>query len=173
MEDIIATVDKTIEEHKSVLHCALDSQTIAEDVCASMWLSEAREQMTPGRLGGQRAAMERLQESLVTLQAGLEEHFQREERALLGAFERQTNKAMAGALAALLGEHQELRQRIATLRKDVAELLSEQTSLEVWQAKAWGIRAYMRHTANLLEAHASSEEELLTRAREQLGGGGG
>lgn len=168
MEDILALVDEAIEEHQKIFRCVVDSQTIADDVCASLWLEQAKEHVMPGRLEDQSQGLRKLQDSMDTLEKRLEEHFQREEKALLAAFKRLGNKALASALHALLTEHKEIRHRINRLKKDVAELLSERSSRHIWQGKVWGLRAYMRHTAKLLEAHAESEQELLLQAKEEL-----
>ena len=168
MEDLLALVDEAIEEHQKVLRCALDSQAIADDVCASLWLEQAKEHVVPGRLEDQRHGLRKLQDSLESLEKRLEKHFQREEKALLAAFNRHGNKVLASALHALLVEHGELRQRITRLKKDIAELLSKRFSRHIWQGKVWGVRAYIHHTAKLLDAHAESEQELLLQAKEEL-----
>ena len=168
MEDLLVLVDEVIEEHQEVFRCAQDSQAIADDVCVSLWLEQAKEHVVPGRLESQRLGLEKLQASVETLGKRLEEHFQREERALLAAFERYGNKVLSSALSALLAEHEEIRQRISRLKKDVPQLLSGQFSREIWEGRAWGIRTYVSHTTKLLEAHAESEQELLLRAREEL-----
>jgi len=168
MEDILALVDEAIEEHQKIFSCVVDSQAIADDVCAGLWLEQAREQVMPGRLEDQSQGLRKLQDSMDTLEKRLEEHFQQEEKALLAAFKRLGNEALASALHALLTEHEEVRHRISRQKKDVAELLSERSSRHIWQGKVWGLRAYMRHTAKLLEAHAESEQELLLQAKEEL-----
>ena len=168
MEDILALVDESIEEHQKIFRCVVDSQAIADDVCASLWLEQAKEHVMPGRLEDQSQGLRKLQETVETLEKRHEEHFKQEEKALLTALKRQGNKALASALHALLTEHKEIRHRINKLKKDVAELLSERSSRHIGQGKVWGIRAYMRHTAKLLEAHAESEQELLLQAKEEL-----
>ena len=69
----------------------------------------------------------------------------------------------------LLGEHQELKSRIARSKEGAAELAVEGLSRDVWEGKAYGMRAYIYHTRKLLEAHAQSEQELFQALRKELG----
>jgi uncharacterized protein YlaN (UPF0358 family) len=75
---------------------------------------------------------------------------------------------LASALHILLREHEEIRNRIAKLKKDAAELATGELSREVWEGKVWGIRSYIDHTRKLIEAHAKSEMELLQTLRSRL-----
>ena len=75
---------------------------------------------------------------------------------------------MASGLRVLLLEHQELKDRIAESRKEVAELIEAKLSREVQEGKAWGVRVYIGHTRKLIEAHAQSEQELFRELRAKL-----
>ncbi|MFC1916773.1 hypothetical protein ACFLX1_01395, partial [Chloroflexota bacterium] len=57
---------------------------------------------------------------------------------------------------------------LAKSKTGIAELAVEGLSREIWEGKVWGLRAYVSHTRNLLEAHAKSEQELLLTLRRQL-----
>ena len=86
----------------------------------------------------------------------------------VAAFEKYGDRILASALHVLLLEHQELRNRLAKSKAEIAELAVGGLSREVWQGKVWGLRAYVSHTRNLIEAHAKSEQELLLTLRKQL-----
>jgi hypothetical protein len=80
---------------------------------------------------------------------------------------------LTSGLRLLLLEHQELKDRIAQSRADVAELISLDSSREVLEGKAWGVRVYVSHTRKLIEEHAKSEQQLFAKVREELERSGG
>lgn len=128
----------------------------------------AREDFVPGRLGDQKRDLQNWQESLELIDQGIQVHFNREETGLLNAFEKHGGRMLASALSDLLSEHEELRHRLAKLEKGVAELAVGDSSREVWEGRAWGVRSYLAHTRKLFEVHAQSELELLRMLRNRL-----
>jgi len=169
MEGIFALIDAIIEEHKQIREGIETSENIANDLGAILELGRATGDFEPATLDRKRRGLEGLQQSLEKVDKGLQAHFDREERALLTAFEDYGGRTFASALRALLVEHPELKNRIAKSKQDAAELAVGELSREVWEGKAYGMRVYISHTRKLLEAHAQSEQELLQTLRKELG----
>ena len=168
MEDIIAMIDSLILEHDELITNMRNLEHIATDLGVAFQLEEAKEALVLGRLGGQEDSLKKLEEVLTEAESKIRAHFNREERGLLKAFEHSGKHMLASALHELLLEHKELRHRIASSRKEMAELRSSELSRDVWEGKAWGIRVYLTHTRRLLEDHAHSEYDLLQKARGEL-----
>lgn len=168
VEEALDLIKKIIKEHKLILQRALTLAQAINDVSAMLELDRAKEDFVPGRFGDQRRALQIWQESIEALDEGLQAHFDREEKGLLTAFEKYGDRMLASALHVLLLEHEELRNRLAKSKTETAELAVEGLSRGVWEGKAWGLRVYVSHTRNLLEAHAKSEQELLLTLRRRL-----
>lgn len=169
MKEVLALIDKIIEEHKLILQRVRTLDRATNDVSAMLELERAKEDFVPRRFGDQRRALQIWQESIEAVDEGLQAHFDREERSLLTAFEKYGDRMFASALHVLLLEHEELRNRFAKLKTEVAELAVGGLSREVWEGKAWGVRTYVNHTLKLLKAHAQSEQELLETLRGESG----
>ena len=167
MEKTLALIDKIIEEHKTIIQRVQTLEQIAGDAEAIVDLEKAKEAFMPGRFE-QEPGLKKLQESLETVAQGLQAHFNREEVGLLGAFEKYGNKELASALRSLLLAHEDLRNRLAHSKKQVAELVSGRLSRQVWEASAHDMRAHISHTRKLLEAHAEIEQELFHKLRAEL-----
>jgi len=167
MEETLALIDKIIEEHKLIFHRVQTLDRATNDIRAMLELERAKEDFVPRRFGDQRRALQIWQESIEAVDEGLQAHFDREEKGLLTAFEKYGDRMLASALHVLLLEHEELRNRFAKLKTEVAELAVGGLSREVWEGKAWGVRTYLNHTLKLLEAHAQSEQELLETLRSE------
>ena len=170
VKETLSLIDQTLKEHEEIMLGVETSEGIANDLTAMSELDSPIESFVLGRPGDQRQSLNDLQESLKKVDEVLQEHFDREEKALLTAFEKRPDKMLASAFSALLHEHKELRDRIARSRENASELATGSLSRDVWEGKAHGLRAYMRHTRKLIEAHADSEWELLQRLRAQLEG---
>ena len=168
MGEALALIDKIIEEHKLIAKEIRTVEQTVNDLEAGSKLEGAKEDFLPGKLDDQKRSVQNLQQSLETIAQGIEAHFDREETGLLAAFEEHGGKMLASALRALLTEHEELRNRLAKLRRDMAELTVGSLSREVWEGKAWGVRVYTGSTRQLLDAHAQSEQELLLMLRNRL-----
>ena len=167
MDEIVALIDKIIEEHRIITGTVQALEQAATDAEAMAELEEAKEVFMPGRLE-QKAGLQKLQELLETTDSGLQAHFSGEETGLLGAFEKYGSKELASALRSLLLEHEDLRNRFAHLRKLVAELGTGRLSRQVWEASAYDMRAYLNQTRRQLEVHAETEQELLQKLRSEL-----
>jgi len=160
MENVIALIDRIIEEHKTIMQRVQTLEQVANDAQAMLGLEKAKEAFMPGRLE-EKQSLQKLQELLETIDQGLQAHFNREETALLTAFEKHGDKKLVSALRSLLLEHEDLRNRFSHSREHMAELISGEPSRHMWGASTHDMRAHISHTRKLLEAHARTELELL------------
>lgn len=167
MEEALALIEKIIEEHKIIMQRVQTLERVANDAEIVMDFEKARDAFMPGRFE-QKQGLQELQESLETIDKGLQAHFSYEERELLTVFEKHGNKELASALHSLLLEHENLKNRLAHSKKHVAELVGGGLSRHLWEASAHDMRAHISHTRKLLEAHALIEEGLLHKLRDQL-----
>jgi len=167
MDKTVTLIDQILEEHKLIVKRVQNLEQAANDAEALLGLESAKEQFVPGRFD-QGESLKNLKQWLETIDEGLQAHFDREETALLTAFEKQGDKGPASELRSLLLEHEDLRDRIAHSRKHVAELIGGGLSRQLWEARAHDMRAHISHTRKLLEAHAEMEQELLQRLRSEL-----
>jgi len=168
MKKALGLLDQLIEEHKQILQEAQTAEQVASDAVAIIELEKAKEDFVPRRFGDQKLGLKNLQESLKTIEKRLQAHFDREEKGLLTIFEQHGGGMLAAGLHVLLLEHQELKERVAESRKEVAELAAGGLSREVGEGRAWATRVYISHTRKLLEAHAQSEQELFHKLRTEL-----
>lgn len=168
MIEDVALIDQIIEEHELILRRVRTLEGATSDLAAMLDLERVKEDFVPGRFGDRGGDLQSWQEAIEAVDKGLQTHFEREERGVLTVFEKHGGGMLASALHILLREHEELRNRIAKLKKDAAELAAGGMSREVWEGKAWGIGSYIAHTRKLIEAHAKSEFELLQTLRSRL-----
>jgi hypothetical protein len=161
-------IDQLIEEHKRILNDAQEAEKIANDAGALLELRQTKDDFLPARFGDIKRGLQSLEESLGRINHGLQGHFEREEGQLLSIMEQRGGAMLTSGLRLLLLEHQELRDRIAQSRADIAELITVDSSREVLEGKAWGVRVYLSHTRKLLEEHARSEDTLFTKVRTEL-----
>ncbi|MFC1903978.1 hypothetical protein ACFLXJ_01375 [Chloroflexota bacterium] len=167
MEEALAAIEKIIEQHKAIIQRVQTLEQVANDAEAMAGFEKAKDAFMPGRLE-QKQGLKDMQELLDKVEKGLEAHFSYEEKGLLGVFEKHGDKELVTALRSLLLEHEDLRNRLAHSKRHVAELIGGELSRHLWEASAHDVRAHMSHTRKLLEAHASIEEELLHKLRNQL-----
>jgi len=167
MKEALALIKKIIEEHKIIIRGVQTLEQVANDAEAIEGMEKAKEAFIPGRFE-QKRGLQKLQEMLQTTEQGLQAHFNREETALLTAFEKHGDKELASDLHSLLLEHEDLRNRFAHAKQHVAELTSGGLSRHLWEASAHDMRAHISHTRKLLEAHAEIEQRLLQRLRSKL-----
>ena len=160
-------INQTIKEHEQIMNGFQSSEGMVNDVAAMVELDKPVEKFVAGRLEDTKKHLQDLHKSLETLDAGLAKHFDKEETAVLKVFEK-GSQSLASAFSILLEEHDELRKRIAQSEQIADELLSASSSREVWEGKAYGLRTHIRHTRKLIEAHATSEEELFRALRKHL-----
>ena len=168
MEGILSLIDTIIEEHKHIAEDASALEQRANDLSSLLALDRATRDFEPASLDRSKRSLQGLRESLERIDRALRAHFDREESALLRAFEEHGGATFAAALRSLLFEHQELKSRIDKVNLDIAQLISGGLYGGVWEGMAYGLRAYINNTRRLLEAHAQSEQELLQRLRKEL-----
>ena len=168
MVEILSLIDELIEEHKSILQRVQTAVQVANDASAILELDRAKDDFVPGRFSDQQQSLQDLQESLEIIEKGLQAHFEREETALLTAFENHGGQTLVSALHSLLLEHENLRNRFAHAQKHVAELTSGNLSRHAWEASAHDMRAHLNHTLKLIEAHAHSEKQLFHKLSAEL-----
>jgi hypothetical protein len=121
----------------------------------------------PGRFD-QGEELKKLEEMVNQIDQGIKAHFDREETAVLAAFEEQGDREVSAAFRSLLLEHRDLRNRLAHTKNHVAQLTGGQLTRHHWEATAHDMRAHISHTRKLLEAHAEVEQELLLSLRRKL-----
>ena len=167
MEDTIALIDRIMEEHKAITQNADNLEQLANDVEAAAKLEKAKEAFVPGRFN-QQQGLQQMQESLEIIRKGIEAHFEREEMALLAAFEKHGDRRLVSALRSLVNEHEGLRNRFVQMKQHVVELTGGELASQLWGARAHDMRVYASHTLKLLGAHARNEHELLLEMSEQL-----
>jgi len=167
MEETIALIEKIIEEHTVITGRVQALEQVANDVESIVGLEKAKEAFMPGRFG-QKQGLQKLLELLEKTEQGLEAHFNREETALLTAFEKHGDEKLVSALHSLLLEHEDLRHRFTHSKNHAAELAGGELSRQVWEASGHDMRAHISHTRKLLETHAAIEQKLLRTLQKQL-----
>lgn len=169
MEDVIALIDKIIEEHKTLFQDFQNLEQLANDAKAIVGLDKAKEKFMPGRFENKQG-LEELEKLLKRIEQGIQAHFKREEGALLNAFEKHGGKRLSSALHLLLVEHKTLSDRLDYSKQDVGKLKSGSLSRGVWEPTGYDMRAHINQTRRLFEVHAEMEQELLHTLRSELSG---
>jgi len=167
MDETLVLINELINEHKIIRKKTQSLEQVANDAILLEKLEEAKETFVPGRFD-QKQSLQKLQELLNSIAIWLDEHFNREETALLIAVEKHGERKLVTALNSLLLEHADLRNRLVHAREHVAELLSGGLASHQWAASASDMRVHLRHTRKLLEAHAATENELFVELRRHL-----
>ena len=130
-------------------------------------LKEAKDTFVPGRFD-QNQTLQKLQEMLEAIHTWLDKHFNREETVLLSAVEQDGDRKFVTALNSLLLEHTDLRNRITSSKRDVAQLSGGGLARHLWDASANDMRVHISHTRKLLEAHAAMENDLFRDLQKHL-----
>lgn len=169
MKRTLALIEQIIEEHKTFLERLETLYQVANDAEALSGFEQTREAFMPGRLD-QKEGLSKLEGLINIIDQGLRAHFDREETAVLAAFEEQKDSELTSDFQSLLLEHKDLRNRLEHTKKSVSQLTSGGLSRHLWQATAHDMRAHISHTQKLLAAHAGFEQELLQALRKQLSG---
>jgi hypothetical protein len=86
MADILAIIDKVIAEHKILLADFQTLEKVGNDAGALITMEKSKDVFKPGVLSP-RDGLLKLKEMRDKVTAGLEAHFNREETALLDAFQ--------------------------------------------------------------------------------------
>ena len=166
-EDTLALIDRIIEEHQVAFIRFRELEKVGGDVEAISGIEDAKEAFMPGRFN-QKEGLKKMQESLEIIEQGLLGHFNREETALLAAFEKQGDRKLVSALNALLLQHKDFRNRFTESKKLVAELIDGGLARHQWEASAHDMRTHISYTRKLLQAHAAGEQPLLLELRRLL-----
>ncbi len=166
-QEVVAMIDRIIEEHKIFIQRVQTLEQVANDAQAMLGLEKAQEAFMPGRLE-EKQSLQKMQGLLETIDQGLRAHFDREESRLLAAFEKHGDKKLVSALRSLLIEHEDIRNRFTHEGTQMAELLSGELSRHMWEASAHDMRAHISQTRKVLEAHARTEQKLLRTLRSEL-----
>ena len=170
MKETLALIDQILDEHNGIHQDLHGLERVSSDLDA---LVELQSDKTKGyfvarSLDDKGKGLRQWQDALEAIDKGLRAHFQREETSLLEAFQKHGNAELASALDTLLREHDDLRDRVAKLRKDAADLAAGGLRVEVWEANGWGMKANIDKIRSLIEAHASNEQRLLNTLRSEL-----
>ena len=163
--DIITSI---IEEHREIEQSFHNTEQIIDDFGAIREVKKATAFYEPAHFDPDKRSIERFRELIKTVGESLHAHFNREETSLLEAFIEQGDTVLSSALYALMKEHENIKNRLIKLEHDIDDLANEKPSVQVWHAKAYGIRTYFNHTRTLIEAHAKSEQELFQLVQEKL-----
>jgi len=167
MDETLKLIDQLIAEHKVITQRAGSLEKAANDASLLSDLKEAKDTFVPGRFD-QSKSLQTLQEMLGEIDPWLDNHFNREETALLTAVEKHGDRKFVTALNSLLLEHSDLRNRMSHSKEHVTELVGGGLARHRWDASANDMRAHLTHTRKLLEAHASMENDLFKELRRHL-----
>ncbi|MFC1872450.1 hemerythrin domain-containing protein [Chloroflexota bacterium] len=167
MNETLALIEQIIAEHKTVFKDLTNIDQVASDVQAINALEDASDTFMPGR-HHQKEDLEKMKVLLDGMEVGLNKHFEREETGLLEAFRQYGDQAMVAGLTMLLEEHGVLKERLGEARGMIVKLQNGSLGGHQWAATAGDLRAYMGQTRRHLEAHAASEQHLLSSLRKIL-----
>jgi iron-sulfur cluster repair protein YtfE (RIC family) len=164
MKESVALIDQVIEEHTTIFQ-GLDQ--VVSDAEAIYGFKNAQEIFTSGRVD-QKEWEDRLVELVNLIDQGLQAHFDREEKALMDAFEKEGDRELSSTFRSLMLEHNDLRNRLAHAKRHVSELTGGESSHSHWQATAHNLYTHISRTRELLKAHAGAEQKLLLSLRQRL-----
>jgi len=167
MEDALATIERIIAEHKTIRQRFHNLERMVNDAEAMTGFEVAKEAFMPGRLN-QKQGLSQLEDTLNTIEDGLQGHFHFEELHLPPVVDRHGDEEIKSSLRSIFLEHVDLRGRLAHSKKHAAELIEGGMARHQWEASAHDMRTYISHTRKLMEAHAEIEQELLHDLRKKL-----
>lgn len=162
MEDILDVIDSIIAEHRVILRRFSALESVSNDVTAIGAYKQVRD-MTFSPEGVQH--LPQLQKTLEDANRKLRAHFDREDTALLSAFEQHGDRKLLAAFQTLLAEHEEIRAQLVRAEESASRLRGGSTSQADWEKKTKGMRTAIIETRERLAAHASAEKDLLMRLR--------
>ena len=114
----------------------------------------------PGRISP-RESLQKVDEIQIKLNVGLEDHFNREETALLKAFQEYGQPELFEALKSLLNDHKMIRSDLNELKRQVGELMTGKLSRNLWESSGYELRARINRLHKTIATHASDEQLLL------------
>ena len=166
----IELIDELITEHRQIGENMKACKLAMDDLCGAQRLEDVKESLVPSRFEDSRKKVEQIDEYLGHTVNDLEHHFNREEKALLDAFERSGSAKLASILHELLSEHSAIRRQLEAARVEASELITDRSSRSVWEPIAWAWRARIASVGRELESHASREEDLFQQAKQLFRG---
>jgi hypothetical protein len=169
MEDDLVIIERVIAEHKTIRQRFQHLEKAVNDAEAMMGFDAAKEVFMPGRLN-QKQGLSQLEDTLNTIENGLQGHFHFEEVYLPPVVDRHGDEELKSSLRSIFLEHVDLRGRLAHSKKHAAELIEGGMARHRWEASAHDMRTYISHTRKLMEAHAEIEQELLHDLKKRLKG---
>ncbi|MDP6632757.1 MAG: hypothetical protein QGI51_04575 [Dehalococcoidales bacterium] len=159
-EEVIAIIDRIIEEHKTLSQRLQDFEQVPNGAEALTGFAKASELFAPGRFE-EGEGLKAFKQLLDTITEGIHAHFGRVEGALVTAVEQHGDRETSSTLHSLLVKHKELNDRLAHSNDDVAKLLDGGLSSQIWHAYTQDMRAYVVHTRQLFETHMASESGIV------------
>jgi hypothetical protein len=168
MSEALSLIDQIIEEHKHIMLGMQTSENVANDVAAIFELYKPVEGDSLKTSSDYRQNVDDLQASLERVEDLLYDHFECEEKLLAIASEKIPESAISSALSLLLDEHGEIKRLIQREKENISDIVAGGLPDNEVKGKAYMVRAYLRHTMKLIEAHAETEEELLESLRKEL-----
>ena len=166
-EEILALIEQIIKEHRVMMEGIITLEHAANDASAITGLETAKGSFMPGRFD-EKESLQKMQAQMEIVENVIYAHFNNEETRLVDAFKNYGDKNLVFALQNLLLDHEEIRNRFATSRNQVSELINGDLSRQIWEASAHDLRAHITHTRWLLGTHAGSEYELLMVLKRKL-----
>jgi hypothetical protein len=167
MADILAIIDRIIEEHKIILAEFQTLEGVANDAGAIMTLERTKDAFMPGRASSL-DGLQNLDDMRSKVTAGLEAHFNREETALLDAFQEYGQADLVASLKNLLLQHTEIRSGLSDFKRQIAELRNEKLSRNLWETKGYDIRAGINQLHKTMASHAADEQKLLHKIQQDI-----
>ncbi len=167
MDNPVALIDGLLEDHANIVRDVEGLEQACSDATALTHLSQADKDFSPGRLD-KAEGLKKLQDVVTKCQAGVAEHFTKEETALLEVFKKHGNEDQMSQFHTLLKQHQELKERFAEAKNRADQLASGEILGGNWNAAANDLLTYMNRTRKLIEEHASTEHSLFRTLRNNL-----
>ncbi len=161
MTDAITIIDEVIEEHHKISDNIKLAGDSLNDVEASFAISKAYSGWTQSAAGELAAKRDQLIQALSALEQGLTTHFDYEEKNLPPLFGEPLMKA-------LLHEHREVRQKIESARKTVAEMEIDAGDSQQLLSRKTIVQESVNHLLQAVEEHAGHEETILLMIRAGL-----
>ncbi len=164
MKEPVALIDEMLEDHATIVK---DAEGACSDATALTNLSQADKDFSPGRLD-RAEGIKKLQSTVERCDAGVAEHFAKEETALLEIFKSHGDDKLMSDFHTLLKQHKELKDRFEEAKSRVGKLVSGDIPGGQWNSAANDLLTYMNKTRKLIEEHASNEHKLFRDLRSAL-----
>jgi hypothetical protein len=161
MTDAITIIDRVIKEHHKISDNIKMAGDSLNDVEASFAISKAYSGWTQSAAGELAARRDQLIQALSALEQGLTTHFDYEEKNLPPLFGEVLMKAV-------LHEHREVRQKIESARKNIADIEIDSGDSQQLLSRKTVVQESVNHLLQAVEEHAGHEETVLLMIRDGL-----